>query len=281
MDLPLSKRVAVVTGATRGAGLGVARELGRAGATVYVTGRSTRAGSRTEGMPGTIEDTAEAVTAAGGTGIGVRCDHGKQQDVAALFDRVWSERGRLDLLVCNAWGGYEEHDGPAFVAPFWKQDFEKRWRGMYESGLRATLLACSLAAPRMVAARSGLIVSTVAWDRGLYLGNLFYDVAKAAIVRATAGMARELKEHAVSAIALAPGFIRSERVMAAHAQHPFDLSFTESPAYLGRCVAALAADPEVARWSGQVLAVGELAKVYGFTDEDGRQPPPFRLDEHP
>jgi NAD(P)-dependent dehydrogenase (short-subunit alcohol dehydrogenase family) len=247
---------------------------------VYVTGRSTRTTPSAEGVPGTLEDTVEAIERAGGIGVPVRCDHADGAEVRALFERVRRDHGRVDLLVSNAWGGYEHHDLAAFVKPFWEQDLEQRWAGMFEAGLRAHLAAARHAAPIMIEQGRGLVVSTVAWDRGLYLGNLFYDVAKAATVRAISGMARELRPHGVAAVALAPGFMRTERVMAAHAQQPFDLSPTESPRYLGRAVVALAADPDVMRWTGEALHVGALAQEYGFTDEDGRRPPPFRLDEH-
>ena len=272
----LEGRVAVVTGASRGAGRAIAEALGEAGATVYVTGRSVR-GATTEGLPGSIDETAAQVSALGGHGIAVRCDHTRDADVAALFARVREERGRLDLLVNNAWGGYEAYDGATFDAPFWEQPVEQRWQGMFVAGVRAHLLASHHAAPLLLAGRRGLIVGTVAWAFGRYMGNLFYDVAKAAIIRAMADMAEELRPHRVAAVALAPGFMRTERVLRAHAEHPFDLGVTESPSYLARAVAALASDPDVLRHTGKLLTAGELAREYGFTDVDGRQPEPFRM----
>jgi NAD(P)-dependent dehydrogenase (short-subunit alcohol dehydrogenase family) len=272
----LQGKVAVVTGASRGAGRAVALVLGEAGATVYVTGRSTRGGPTTDGLPGTVEETAEAATARGGVGIAVRCDHTEAAQVEALFDRVRREQGRLDLLVNNAWGGYEQFEPGGFTRAFWEQPL-RHWGGMFEAGLRAHLLASHFAVPLMLPQRRGLIVCTTAWDRDKYLGNLFYDVAKAAVNRLAWGMARELRPHGIAAVALAPGFMRTERVLAAHAARPFDLSPTESPEYLGRAVAALTADPEVMSKSGRVLTAGDLAREYGFTDTDGRQPLPFRL----
>lgn len=272
----LSGNVAVVTGASRGAGRGIALVLGQAGATVYVTSRSIR-GDTTENLPGSIEETAEAVTALGGLGIAVRCDHTVDAEVEALFRRVRDEQGRLDLLVNNAWGGYEHYELERFVAPFWEQPL-RHWRGMFEAGVRAHLVASRLAVPLMLAQQRGLIINTVAWDRNLYLANLFYDVAKAAIIRMAFGMAVELRGYNVAAVALAPGFMRTERVMAAHALHPFDLGRTESVEYVGRAVVSLAADAEVMQKSGKILAVGDLAGDYGFTDIDGTQPPAFRID---
>lgn len=272
----LRGKVAVVTGASRGAGRAIALVLGRAGATVYVTGRSTRSGTSTEGLSGTVEEAAEVVTERGGIGIPVRVDHTVDTDVEALFERVRLEQGHLDLLVNNAWGGYEGWDGDAFVAPFWEQPLS-RWDGMFTAGVRTHFVASGLATPLMLDRSSGLIVGTVAWAFGEYLGNLYYDVAKAAIIRMAFGMAHELRPHGVAAVALAPGFMRTERVLNAHASSPFDLSATESPEYLGRAVAALAADPNVMAKSGQLLTVGSLAREYGFTDVDGRQPEPFRM----
>jgi NAD(P)-dependent dehydrogenase (short-subunit alcohol dehydrogenase family) len=259
----------------------MAMVLGEAGATVYITGRSTRGQGSTESLPGTVEETAEAVTARGGEGVPVRVDHTVDDDVRALFTRVRKERGRLDLLVNNAWGGYERYHDAPFTAPFWEQPFAQRWDGMFTSGVRAHLVASCLAAPLMFRSgeqeRPALMVSTVAWAFGAYLGNLFYDVAKAALIRMAFGLAQELRPHRVAAVALAPGFMRTERVMQAHAREPFDLGVTESPEYLGRAVAALAADPAVLARSGQLLTAGELAREYGFTDVDGRQPEPFRM----
>ena len=273
---PLTGTVAVVTGASRGAGRAIALVLGEAGATVYVTGRSTRGTSTTEHLPGTVDDTAEGVTARGGVGIPVRVDHTDDAEVEALFARVRAEQGHLDLLVNNAWGGYERYDGRTFDAPFWEQP-PSHWDGMFTAGVRTHFVASRFAAPLMIERGAGLIVGTVAWAFGEYLGNLYYDVAKAAIVRMAYGMAQELRPHGVAAVALSPGFMRTERVLAAHNAEPFDLGVTESPEYLGRAVAALAADPAVLAKSGRQLAVGDLAREYGFTDVDGRQPEPFRM----
>ena len=273
----LRDHVAVVTGASRGTGRAIALALGAAGATVYVTGRSRRGGPTTDGLPGTIDDTAEAVTARGGHGIAVRCDHTVDADVAALFRRVQAGHGRLDLLVNNAWGGYEQHAVATFTAPFWEQPLAERWDGMFVAGVRAHVTASRCAAPLMLSRRRGLIVSTVAWAFDKYLGNLVYDMAKAATIRMTFGMAEELRPHGVVAVALAPGFVRTERVLTAHAAQPFDLSSTESTDYIGRAVTALAGDRTVLAKSGRLLTVGDLAREYGFTDRDGRQPEPFTL----
>ncbi len=275
-DAPLRGRIAVVTGASRGAGRAIALVLGEAGATVNVTGRSTRASGTTENLPGTIDETADAVTARGGTGIPVRVDHTVDTEVEALFERVRGEQGRLDLLVNNAWGGYERYDGRTFDAPFWEQPLS-RWDAMFTAGVRTHFLASRFAAPLMIERGTGLIVGTVAWAFGAYTGNLYYDTAKAAVIRMAFGMAEELRPYGIAAVAVAPGFMRTERVLAAHAVEPFDLNATETPEYLGRAIAALAADPRVHEKSGQQLTVGDLAREYGFTDVDGRQPAPFRL----
>jgi NAD(P)-dependent dehydrogenase (short-subunit alcohol dehydrogenase family) len=271
----LSGKIAIVTGASRGAGRGIALVLGEQGATVYVTGRSVVGERGTTDLPGTIDETAEQVTSRGGRGIAVRVDHTNDAEVAALFEQVIREQGRLDLLVNNAWGGYEGYDQAEFEAPFWEQPL-RRWDGMFTAGVRAHLTASRLAAPAMIAQKGGLIVSTTFWDYGKYLGNLFYDIAKSANVRMAEGMARELQPFGVTALALTPGFMRTEGVMAHVERDPtFDFSQTESVEYIGRAVAALAADSDILGKSGQTLAVGDLAQEYGFTDIDGRTIPPF------
>lgn len=292
-ERPLEGRVAVVTGASRGAGRGVAVELGAAGATVYVTGRSTRerpaagydqimALSKLARMPGTIEDTAEDVTRLGGRGIAVRCDHTVDAEVADLFARVRAETGRLDLLVNNAWGGHESFDG-VFQRPFWEQPLDQ-WDAMFDHGVRNHVLSSRHAAPIFVAQRSGLVVTTTFWDRGRYLdGNFFYDLAKATMTRLAHGIAEELRPHGVASVAVSPGWMRTELVLAGHdtdedgwRDRPA-LARTESPRYLGRAVVALASDAHVMEKSGRVLRVADLAKTYGFTDVDGRWVPPFEL----
>jgi NAD(P)-dependent dehydrogenase (short-subunit alcohol dehydrogenase family) len=290
---PLSGMVAVVTGASRGAGRGIAVELGAAGATVYVTGRSTRAQpaqsygqimtlSELSALPGNIEDTADEVTAQGGRGIPARCDHTSVEEVEALFRRVAQDEGRLDLMVNNAWGGHESFDG-VFQAPFWTQPLS-HWEAMFDRGVRNHLLASRFAAPIMVSRKRGLIITTTFWDRDRYLrGNLLYDLAKASMNRLAFGMSEELREHGVASLAVSPGWMRTEFVLAghktdeAHWREKPELSRTESPRYLGRAVAALAADPNVMAKSGAVVRVGDLAREYGFTDVDGRVVEPFEL----
>ena len=290
---PLKGRVAVVTGASRGAGRGIALELGAAGATVYVTGRSTRvqpaesygrilALSELEALPGSIDETADELTRMGGHGVAVRCDHTQEDEVAALFARVQREQGRLDVLVNNAWGGHETFDG-VFEAPFWEHPLSN-WDSMFDRGVRNHLLASRFAAPLMVAQKSGLIAITSFWDRDRYLrGNLFYDLAKSAMNRLAFGMAEELRPHGVASLALSPGWMRTEFVLAGHKtdeahwhERPA-LARTESPRYLGRAITALAGDAGVMQKSGGVHRVADLAREYGFTDIDGRQPEAFEL----
>jgi len=292
-DRPLKGCVAVVTGASRGAGRGIAVELGAAGATVYVTGRSTRERpadtygellklSELSALPGSIDDTADEVAQHGGRGIAVRCDHTREEDVAALFERVQRDEGRIDLLVNNAWGGHETFNG-VFEAPFWEHPLSN-WDSMFDRGVRNHLLASRFAAPMMVARQQGLIVTTTYRDRDRYLrGNLFYDLAKAAMSRLAFGMAEELRPHGVASLAVSPGWMRTEFVLAghktdeAHWQERPALARTESPRYVGRAVAALAGDPSVLAKSGAVHRVGDLAREYGFTDIDGRQVEAFEL----
>lgn len=290
---PLKDCVAVVTGASRGAGRGIALELGAAGATVYVTGRSTRdrpAGTYAQllalsgmaSVPGSIDDTADEVTRQGGRGIAVACDHTNEEDVAALFARVAREAGRLDLLVNNAWGGHESFDG-VFDAPFWEHPLA-HWDAMFERGVRNHLLASRCAAPLLVRQKKGLVVTTTFWDRDRYLrGNLFYDLAKASMTRLAFGMAQDFRPHGVASVAVSPGWMRTEFVLAghntdeAHWQERPELARTESPRYLGRAVAALAGDAKVIDKSGEVLRVADLALAYGFTDIDGRQVAAFEM----
>lgn len=276
----LDGKVAVVTGASRGAGKGIALVLGESGATVYVTGRSVRGAPTTDNVPGTIHETAEQITARGGRAIAVRCDHTLAPDVEALFDRVKDEQGRLDILVNNVWGGYE--GAGAYPTHFWKAPLERSWRGMFVAGLRAHLLSCYYGIPIMLPHKRGLIISTVAWDHNKYLGS-FYDIAKHAIVRMIYGLAIELEKHDIAALAVAPGFMRTERVLKYYKTDEANwrsipqLRRTETPQYVGRAVAMLAADGRILRKSGQAFRVGELAQEYRFTDVDGRQVPPFTI----
>jgi NAD(P)-dependent dehydrogenase (short-subunit alcohol dehydrogenase family) len=280
----LKNVVALVTGASRGAGRGIALELGVAGATVYVTGRSVGGGPTTDSVPGTIDETAGEVTERGGRGIAVRCDHTVDSDVELLFSRIRNDHGRLDILVNNVWGGYEDSEcRPIPRVPFWEQPLHQ-WDGMFTAGVRAHLLASRLAVPLMLSQRRGLIVSTTANLEALpYLRNLFYDVAKNAVARLAWAIAQELREHGIASLAVAPGFMRTERVVEAfrRAGVPDAINRpggpTETTAYVGRAIVALASDERVIEKSGQLVDVGTLAREYGFTDVDGAQPPPFRI----
>jgi NAD(P)-dependent dehydrogenase (short-subunit alcohol dehydrogenase family) len=282
----LKDKVAVVTGASRGGGRGIALVLGEEGATVYVTGRSTRDDSTRPDLPNTtIDDTAAQVTARGGTGIPVRCDHTVDEQVENLFVRVRQEQDHLDFLVNNVWGGYEDYGSDAaFDVAFWEQPLW-RWDKMFVAGVRAHFSASRAAVPLMMPRRQGLIINTTFWDRGKCLTNLPYDLAKTAINRMAYVMALELQEHSIAAVALSPGWMRTEAVLEAygtdeqHWREVPDLRRTESTQYIGRAVAALATDPNVMEKSGQVLRVGDLAREYGFADIDGRQPPAYEMSE--
>jgi dehydrogenase/reductase SDR family member 1 len=275
----LHGKVALVTGASRGVGKGVALGLSEAGATVYITGRTIEEGRAAVALPGTIQQAAGEVSELAGQGIAVRCDHRDDAQVQALFARIAQEQGRLDILVNNVWGGYEHfNDGTEFwnEAGFWAAPIE-RWDKMFAAGVRAHYVASVLAAPLMIAQRSGLIVNISFFaaqrdDRGVA-----YGVAKAADDRMVACMAHELRPHNVAAISLYPGLVRTEGVL--KAADYFDMSNSESPQFIGRAVAALAADPELMRSSGQVLVAAQVALDYGFTDIDDRQPRPITVAE--
>jgi NAD(P)-dependent dehydrogenase (short-subunit alcohol dehydrogenase family) len=273
-------QVALVTGASRGVGRGIALALGEAGATVYVSGRSTRDRVSPEGLPGTIDDTAEEVTSRGGTGIAVRCDHLVDEQVEALFTRIASDRGRLDLLVNNAWSGYERMTDVPFDAPFWRQP---KWRyDLFAAGLRSQFTASQHAASMMMSQDCGLLVSIGYTDGDVYLGQAPYDMAKTAANRLSWAMAQDLRRETIASIALHPGFVRTERVEAViDSVDSGPSSVVHSPEYVGRAAAMLLGDPEVMKYTGQNLTVGDLAQHYGFADLDGRQPPPFHLEGRP
>ena len=268
-------RVAIVTGATRGAGRGIARTLGADGATVYVTGRSTRSAPAVPEFPGGVEDVADEISALGGTGLAAPCDHTDEDAVRGLFERVSSEQSRLDLLVCNAWSGYQPYDehNDWFRKPFWEQSME-RWDGMFTGGLRAHLMTAMYGIPMMLERKRGVIIFTTFTMGRKYLGNVFYDVAKNAACRAAEMLALELQDHEIAVLALSPGWMRVERMTGLSDDQ---LAQTESVDYIGRAVLALAHDPAVIRRSGQTLAVGDLAREYGFTDVDGRQPTAYPI----
>ncbi len=289
----LSGRVALVAGATRGAGRGIARMLGEAGATVYCTGRSSRGDHGRDGSgpgspfdlsrrPETIEETAELVTAAGGTGIAVRVDHTDGAQVAALIARIGAEQGRLDVLVNDVWGGDELTE---WGAPYWQLDAARGLR-MVETVLTTHVLTSRHASPLMLATKGGLIVEITDGDFQGYRGNWFYDLAKMIPIRLAYGMAAELESRAgagpLTALAVTPGFLRSEAVLDYFgvteatwrdgiAKDPH-FAESETPGFVGRAIAALAADPRVHEKAGRVFASWTLAKEYGFTDLDGRQP---------
>jgi NAD(P)-dependent dehydrogenase (short-subunit alcohol dehydrogenase family) len=272
----LSGAVALVTGASRGVGRGVATALGDTGATVYVTGRS-RPGSSTENLPGTIDDTAAEVSRRGGRGIAVHCDHFDDAQTVALFERIERDHGRLDLVVNNAWAGYERGNDAKFDAPFWNQPL---WRwDLFAGSLRAQYVASQRAVPLMLEANSGLIVNMSFTDGDVYLGQVAYDISKTSSDRMVLGMAYDLRKTKITAVSLHPGLVRTERVAAAwEALGEGPASVAHSAEYVGRAVACLLADPGRHERTGQRLAVGDLAERYGFSDTDGRRPGAFKLE---
>lgn len=258
----LDGKVAIVTGATRGVGRGIARQLALLGARVYATGRSAPDDQQADQQI-----------------RGIRCDHRMEAEVNSAFHRIVSEAVSIDILVNNVWGGYErmvENGDFTWPRPFWEQPLW-RWDAMFNAGVRAHYHASQLVVPGMIARRRGLIVNISFWAAQKHIGNVAYGVSKAATDKLTADMAAELKPHGVTVISLYPGLVRTEKVMEA-AQY-LDLSNSESPEFIGRAVAALASDPDVLRYTGKVLVAATLAREYGFTDIDGKTPRPLRLED--
>lgn len=254
-------RVALVTGGSRGVGKGIAEALGGAGATVYVTGRTV------------------AETEFGASCIPIPCDHTDDDQVERAFDRIHSDRGRIDLLVNNVWGGYERmvEDGEfTWSRPFWQQPLF-RWDSMFSAGVRAHFVASRLAARRMVEQRSGLIVNISFWSAQKHIANVPYGVSKAATDKMTQDMAHELREHGVAVVSLYPGLVRTEKVMEAAAY--LDLSNSESPQFIGRAVAALTTDPNILALSGSVIVAADCVERYGVVDVDGRRPKALTIED--
>ncbi|MFD8671722.1 SDR family oxidoreductase [Streptomyces seoulensis] len=286
LTTPLTGRIALVAGATRGAGRAMAVELGRAGATVYVTGRTTRERASEVGRDTeTIEETAELVTAAGGTGIAIPTDHLEPEQVRALVARIDGEQGRLDILVNDLWGGEHLLVNAVFGKKSWETPLEDGLR-ILELGVRSHVITAALALPLLIRSDAPLHVEvtdgTAVYNRR-YRENLYYDLAKNAPLRIAFGLGEELAEYGGTAVAVTPGFLRSEQMLGhfgvteenwrdAIAQEP-DFATAESPAYLARGIAALAADPgRAARWNGRSTSSAELAQTYGLTDVDGSRP---------
>lgn len=279
MSKPLEGKIAVVAGATRGAGRGIALMLGQAGATVYATGRSVRGQLSGMGRTETIDETAEMITERGGHGIAVRVDHTVEEEVKALFERIDREQsGQLDLLVNDVWGGDPLTD---WSKPFWEHSLADGLL-MQQRAVHSHMITSRYGAPLMVKRRQGLIIEITDGVDYSYRGNLYYSLAKISAIHLAQAMAQDLRPYGVTALALTPGFLRSEAMLdhfgvteanwrdAAGIDPHFIAS--ETPFYIGRAVAALAADPSVAGKSGQCLSTWQLSDAYGFDDIDGSRP---------
>lgn len=277
-DFPLSGQVALVAGATRGAGRGIARALGEAGALVYCTGRSTANAAGGMARPETIDETVALIEESGGRAIAVRVDHTREEEVAGLAARIKSDRGRLDVLVNSIWGADPMID---WSKQFWEVDLSNV-RNYLDQTLTSHLITCRHLAPLMVSANRGLIVEVIDGHFAGYRGHILYDLTKASLARFAYGMSVELTKTGVTALAISPGFLRSEAVLEhfgvrednwrdAIATDPY-FAESETPSLVGRAVAALAADPQVRLKAGLIQFASDLAREYGFTDVDGRVP---------
>ena len=277
-------RVALVAGATRGAGRGIAVALGEAGFTVYCTGRSTAASRSEIGRPETIEETAELVDAAGGVGVAVPTDHLDPDAVAALVARIDAEQGRLDVLVNDIWGAEHLFE---WDTPVWEHDLAAGLR-LLRLAVDTHLITSHFALPLLLRSPGGLVVEvtdgTAAYNATRYRVSTFYDLAKTSVVRLAWSLGEELRERGATAVAITPGWLRSEAMLEHHGVTEANwrsspvphFCISESPRFVGRAIAALAADDDVARWNGQSVSAGQLAPIYGFTDVDGTQPDCWR-----
>lgn len=283
---PLAGKVALVAGATRAAGRGIAVELGAAGATVYVTGRTTRSRQSEMGRPETIEETAELVDKAGGRGIAVPVDHLDPAQVRELVARIEAEQGALHILVNDIWGQFGE---PEWDKTVWESNLEGGLR-LLELGVNTHAITSHFALPLLIRTPGGLVVEmtdgTNEYNASNYRVSFFYDVAKGAVSRMAFALAHELKQYDAAAVLLTPGWLRSEAMLDGFGVREENwrdatekvphFAISESPSYVGRAVAALAADPDVRRWNGKSTSSGELAQLYGFTDLDGSRPDAWR-----
>jgi NAD(P)-dependent dehydrogenase (short-subunit alcohol dehydrogenase family) len=275
---PLLGKIALVTGASRGIGKGIALCLGKAGAKVYITGRTVDEGKSASRLAGTINQTAEEIVKLGGECTAIQCDHRIDSEVESVFKRIEAENQKLNILVNNVWGGYEHFtDGTEFwnEKEFWTLP-TSRWDSMFQSGVRAHYVSSVLAAPLLMQ-QQGLIINLSFFAAQRNDKGVAYSVAKAASDHMVACMAQELREHNVAAVSLYPGLVRTESVM--KGAEFLDLSNSESPQFVGRAVVALASDADIMDKTGGVLVAATLAEEYGFKDIDGRQPRPLTVGE--
>lgn len=288
--MTLKGKIALVTGASRGAGRGIAQELAIAGATVYITARSRKGKSTTQYDDLTLDETQKIIREAGGTAVPITCDHTNVKQIQRVFKQIKDDEDRLDILVNNVWGGYTNEfgkldiDTPSFTAPFWEQPLW-RYDKMFTASARAHFIASQLAAQLMIKQKSGLIVTTSFWDNNKYLSNLPYDLVKAFKNRISYGMAIELKPYSVTALTLSLGWIRTE-----HLKREFNLDDfnyqekegfkkTESTRFAGRAIVALASDPNLIKYTGKIYTTAEVARIYDFTDLDGTRPKYYSITD--
>lgn len=288
--MKLRSKVALITGASRGAGRGIALELALAGATVYISGRSRRNHSTTQYDDLTLDETRDLIEHKGGTAIPITCDHTQEEQIIRLFDQIEHDSGKLDILVNNTWGGYMGEFGNLdietndFSSSFWEQPLW-RWDRMFNTGPRAHFIASTLAAKMMIPKQHGIIITTSFWDHDKYLSNLPYDLVKSCKNRMAFGMAIELQTYQIAAVTLGLGWIRTEHLKRlfniddVNYNQKEEFKLTESTRYAGRAVVALATDPQIMLHSGKILTTGEVARIYGFSDIDGTQPEFFQIPD--